>query len=345
MGQKLCKTAPDIHFYVSNRYAGQAGAGCHTFEPTQLRTLLTGIWKKYDAFIMIMATGIVVRMIAPLLESKESDPAVVVMDDAGRFAISLLSGHLGGANELAERCAFASGARAVITTATDANNLPSFDMLAKEHGWLIENIGSVKHLNTLLLDGREIAVVDHCGLTRTWLHGRGCITYYDTLAEAAASSAAGCLIVTNRYLPPQTCPEQLLILRPRNLVLGIGCNRNTPADEIAEFVGQHLKHQLLSLKSVCCIATVAAKSDEVGLIEYAQRLDVPLRCFTSDELNSISFPSPPSEYARAAVGAAGVAEPAALLAADGGQLLLKKVKSANVTLAIAELKEGEQTCH
>ena len=102
------------------------------------------------------------------------------MDDAGKFAISLLSGHLGGANELAERCAFISGARPVITTATDANNLPSFDMLAKEQGWVIDDISRVKTLNSLLLDGEEIAVVDPGGQTRCWFHGRGKLSFYDT---------------------------------------------------------------------------------------------------------------------------------------------------------------------
>jgi cobalt-precorrin 5A hydrolase len=280
-------------------------------------------------------------LIAPLLVSKEIDPAVVVMDDAGKFAISLLSGHLGGANELAERCAFASGSRAVITTATDANDLPSFDMLAKEQGWLIDDINRVKTLNTLLLDNEEIAVVDPTGHTRRWLHGRGRITFYETFAEAAKNRAArGYLFVTNRHLPPQTSPERLLILRPRNLVLGIGCNRGTPVDEIDEFVTQHLKRMFLSRKSIRSIASVAAKRDEAGLIELAERLGVPLHCFENDELKQVAFPSPPSEHALAAIGVAAVAEPAAVLAAGGGILLLKKVKSANVTLAIAELKEG-----
>ncbi len=123
-------------------------------------------------------------------------------------------------------------------------------------------------------------------------------------------------------------------------MLGIGCNRGTPVDEIEEFVALHLKRLFLSPKSVCCIASVAAKRDEAGLIEFAERLGVPLRCFESDELNQVDFPSPPSEHALAAVGVAGVAEPAAMLASGGGRLLLKKVKSANVTLAVAELKEG-----
>jgi cobalt-precorrin 5A hydrolase len=277
-------------------------------------------------------------MIAPLLESKETDPAVVVMDDAGKFAISLLSGHLGGANELSERCAFATGARAVVTTATDSNNLPSFDLLAQEQGWVIDDISRVKTLNTLLLDEEEIAVVDRGGQTRTWLHGRGSrITFYDTFTEAVSSGASGFLFVTNRQLPPQTCPENLLILRPRNLALGIGCNRGTPVDEIEGLVRFHFKRLFLSPKSICCIATVAAKRDEVGLVECARRLGVPLRSFESDELCHISFPSPPSEHALAAVGVAAVAEPAAILASGGGQLLLKKVKSANVTLAVAEV--------
>ena len=291
-----------------------------------------------------MATGIVVRLIAPYLDSKEKDPAVVVMDDAGKFAISLLSGHLGGANELAERCAFAVGARSVITTATDANNLPSLDMLAKEQGWVIDDIGKVKHLNSLLLDNMEIAVVDAGGKTRNWLHGRGKVKFYDSFTDAVESRADGFLFVTNRDLPQQATPEKLLILRPRNLVLGIGCNRGTPADEIEAFVSGHLKRMFLSRKSVHSIASAAAKRDEPGLLEYAARLGVPLQCYESDELNRTEFPSPPSAHAMAAVGAAAVAEPAAILASNGGRLLLKKVKSENVTLAVAELGKLSNSC-
>ncbi|HIJ82505.1 MAG TPA: cobalt-precorrin 5A hydrolase, partial [Desulfuromonadales bacterium] len=239
VGKVLHESSPSLRLYVSGRYADQAGSRCTVFEPDELKALIASLWKKYDGLVLIMATGIVVRMIAPLLESKESDPAVVVMDDAGKFAVSLLSGHLGGANELAERCAFAAGAQAVITTATDANNLPSFDMLAKEQGWLIDDISRVKALNTLLLDNEEIAVVDQTGQARTWLHGRGRISFYDTFAEAARSPARGFLFVTNQLLPPPQTPEKLLILRPRNLVLGIGCNRGTAADEIEAFVTQH----------------------------------------------------------------------------------------------------------
>ena len=340
MGHRMCENMTGLELYVSSRYSAQISSRYNRFEPTELKALIAALWKKYDGLVLIMASGIVVRMIAPLLESKETDPAVVVMDDAGRFAIALLSGHLGGANELAGRCAFASGACAVITTATDANGLPSFDMLAKEQGWGIDDSSRVKVLNTLLLDNEEIAACDQSGETVRWLHGQGNVTFYDSIAGAADSGAGGFLFVTNKVLPEQISTEKSLILRPRNLTLGIGCNRGTATDEIDVFVTSHLKRLSLSPKSICCVASVAAKRDEVGLIEYAARLAVPFRCFEADELSGVTFPSPPSEHALAAVGVAAVAEPAAVLAAGGGRLLLKKVKSANVTLAVAELKEG-----
>lgn len=341
LGKKLRESLANAELYVSSRYAGQAGKERVLFEPGDLKSLLASLWDKIDGFVLIMATGIVVRMIAPLLESKQSDPAVVSMDDAGRFAISLTSGHLGGANELAERCAFISGARAVITTATDVNNLPSFDMLAKEQGWVIDDVSRVKTLNRLLLDDEEIAVVDPGGKTRCWFHGRGKLSFHDTFAEAIDSQARGFLFVTSRHLPLRTQPDNLLILRPRNLVLGIGCNRDTSVDEIDAFVSVHLRRIFVSLKSVRCIATAAAKRNETGLISFARRYEIPLEFYESAELNSVVCLSPPSEHARTAIGAVGVAEPAALLASGGGRLLLKKVKSENVTLAVAEMKGND----
>lgn len=340
LGDKLRQAMAGSELYISERYIEKVSGGCVTFLPTELKTLMTTLWKKYDGFIMIMATGIVVRMIAPLIESKTKDPAIVVMDDAGQVAISLLSGHLGGANELAELCASATGAVAVITTATDANNLPSFDLLAKQMGWEIENIDKVKTLNRVLLDNQEIAAVDTSGKVKNWLHGRGRVKFYDTFAEATSSGADGLLFVTNCYLPLKLCPNNLLILRPRNLVLGIGCNRGASADEIEELINLNFKHLFLSRKSICCIATISAKRNEAGLLECATRLGVPMRCFESVELNQVSCPSPSSDYAMAAVGASGVAEPSAILASNGGSLILQKVKSANVTLAIAELKRS-----
>lgn len=339
LGQLLCDNIAEGDLYISSRYDLQTDTNRHTFEPSDLKKLIGSLWRKYDGFVFIMATGIVVRMIAPLLESKETDPAVVVMDDSGKFAISLLSGHLGGANQLTDRCALFTGAKAVITTATDVNNLPSFDMLAKEQGWGIDGISQVKHLNSLLLDNEEIAVVGANSIVTAWLSGRANAKYFDSFDAALSSSARGFLFITNRNLLDINESRPMLILRPRNFVVGIGCNRGAQVDEIEEFVLLHLQQLSLSAKSIRCIASVAAKSNETGLLEFADRLGVPLKCYESEELNKVSFPSPPSEHAMSAVGAAGVAEPAALLASGGGHLLCNKVKSVNVTLAVAACKE------
>jgi cobalt-precorrin 5A hydrolase len=320
---------------VLRKYRGAGGKAAVPFDG-ELSGLVGQLWPEADGFVFIMATGIVVRVVAPQLVGKDTDPAVVVMDDAGKFAISLLSGHLGGANELAGRCAFITGAREVITTATDANDLPSFDMLAKEHGWEIEDLSRVKLLNSLLLDDEEIAVMDGTGLVRPWFHGRGRLVFYDTFVAALRSSARGILLVANTMVPPQLQSERILVLRPKNLVLGIGCNSGTGADEIEAVVVANLKRLLLSIRSVRCVATATAKQEEPGLLAFAERHEFPVRTYESDELNRVEVPSPPSAHAQAAIGAAGVAEPAALLASNGGQLILKKVKSGNVTLAIAE---------
>jgi cobalt-precorrin 5A hydrolase len=337
LGTRLREGLPGASLFVLRKYAGQAGTGAVTFSG-ELAELVREQWPAHDGFVLIMAAGIVVRLIAPHLEGKDRDPAVVVMDEGGKFAISLLSGHLGGANELACRCAYLTGAREVITTATDANGLPSFDLLAKDEGWEIDDLSRVKTLNALLLDDEEIAVVDPTGRVRSYFHGRGRLAFYDTFVEAFRSTASAYLFVTNRHLPPQSQAANLLVLRPRNLILGVGCNCGTEAAELEAVVTANLKRIFLSLKSIKCLATAVAKREEAGLIAFAEKYALPVVSYESAELNSVVVPSPPSEHAMAAIGAAGVAEPAALLASGGGRLLLKKVKSGNVTLAIAEMQ-------
>jgi len=334
LGARLKSGFAAADLYALPKYLGTAGSGAVALEG-DLGSLFARLWNRVDGFICVMATGIVIRSVAPLLKSKASDPAVVVMDDAGKFAISLLSGHLGGANELAERCAFMLGARAVITTATDANGLPSFDMLARENGWGIEDLSRVKTLNSLLLDDEKIAVVDDSGLVRAFFHGQGRLQFHDSFVAGLRSEAKGFLFVTNSLIPPQLRAENLLVLRPKNLVLGIGCNSGTAADEIEGVVLSQLKRLFLSPASIAAVATAEAKSGEAGLIEAAERFAVPLICYSSQALNEVEAPSPPSDHALAAIGATGVAEPAALLASGSRELLLKKVKSGNVTLAIA----------
>ena len=334
LGAKVKNGLTAATLFVPRRYAG-AAEGATPYDG-ELKELIARLWPEVEGLVCIMATGIVVRLVAPHLRAKDRDPAVVVMDDAGNFAISLLSGHLGGANELACRCAFITGAREVITTATDVNGLPSFDTLAKEEGWVIEELSRVKLLNRLLLDDERIAVVDPTGRVRIAFHGRGRLSCHENFREALESGARGCLFVTNRQLPSRLDSGNILVLRPKNLVLGIGCNRGTGEEEIGEVVRATLKRLFLSPRSIFCVATAEAKRDEPGLVAFAASLGVPLLWYGSDELNGVACPSSPSAHALAAIGATGVAEPAALLASGGGTLLMQKLRSGNVTLAIAE---------
>lgn len=325
----------DADLHVLKKYAGQAGKGAISIDG-ELGELLKRIWPHYRGFVCIMATGIVVRVIAPLLESKEKDPAVVVVDDAGRFAISLLSGHLGGGNRLADRSASLIGARAVITTATDSNKLPSFDMIAQEEGWGIDDISRVKSLNSCLLDNEEIAIVDPTDRLRFHLQGKARFTLHEALIGALRSPAKGIVLVSSRLVPPQFQNDGMLVLRPKSLFLGIGCNSGTTAEEIAEVVEAQMKRQFLSMKSVAAIGTAEAKRGEAGILEFAERQGIPVRFYESEELNTVNVPSPASPHAVKAIGATGVAEPSALLASGGGELIQSKVKSGNVTFAIAE---------
>jgi len=335
IGARLRKGLPDARLFLPAKYSGVAGCPATVFAE-ELKHLVKKLWCEAEGLICIMATGIVVRMVAPLLEGKDRDPAVVVMDDAGRFAVSLLSGHLGGANELAAQCATLTGATAVITTATDSHSLPSFDMLAKEQSWVIDDLSRIKTLNMLLLEDAGIAVVDPTGIVEQYFAGRGKLSFYDDFPSALGSGAGGFLFVTNRVLPHRIQSPNLLILRPRNLVLGIGCNSGTKADEIDAAVRANLERLFLSLKSVRCIASATAKSGEAGLLAFAEKYSLPVEFHESDQLNTVEAPTPPSQHAMDAIGAAGVAEPAAILSSRGGKILAKKVKSGNVTLAVAE---------
>jgi len=332
IGADLHEGIPESRLFVIEKHAT---GGAHPFSGG-VQSLVDRLWPDYDGFVFIMATGIVVRTIAPLLQAKDRDPAVVVLDDAGRFAVSLLSGHIGGANALAKTCAGLIGSIPVITTATDANDLPSFDMLAKESGWLIEDLSRVKVLNALLLEGTEIAVVDHGGAVRRYFAGKGLLSFHQDFTDALESGASGQLFVTNRVIPVEQSTERLLVLRPLNLCLGIGCNRGTSAQEIKSVVTEQLALLSLSFSSVKCLATAQAKGDEAGLLEFAAASRKPLLLYESEQLNEVDAPSPASDHALAAIGARGVAEPAALLASGGGRLLLHKIKSGNVTLAIAQ---------
>jgi cobalt-precorrin 5A hydrolase len=283
------------------------------------------------SLVCIMAAGIVVRQIAPFLQGKNRDPAVVVVDEGGRFAVSLLSGHLGGANKLAHRVAEALGGTPVITTATDVQGLPALDLLATQSGLVIENLAEVKEISMALLSGRPVRLVDPRGLLASVLEGHRHLFHEIADLEAALAGIQQPTVYVGYEERPW--PPGWLRLRPLSLIAGVGCHKGTPASEILAFLQDIFRQAGLSLLSLRALATIAVKKDEPGLKEAARRLNVELLWFTAEELEKVPVPHPSAQAARH-VGARSVSEAAALLAGQG-ELLVPKQKSANVTVAVA----------
>jgi len=333
LARRIGREAGEEQVWLPERLRGDDG--CNYFaEP--VTALLPRLFTAVDGLVCIMATGIVVRTLAPHLRGKEVDPAVVVLDEAGSFAVSLLSGHLGGANDLARELAELTGGTPVITTATDVNGLPAWDDVARRLGYGVEPLANVKKLNGLLLEGRPIHLADRLGLVAEAFATVPAVRLCATFSEALQPGAAGAVLVSNRHLPQLADAPNLLALRPRNLMVGVGCNRGTGADEIESALRQALQRAFLAFASIGQLASIDAKADEAGLLEFARRHGLPLQFHPAAALNDIAVPSPPSAHALAAVGANGVCEPAALLSASGGSLLVRKQKLGNVTVAVAE---------
>lgn len=290
---------------------------------SRLRDGVAEYFGAYEGHIFIMATGIVVRMIARLIRHKTVDPAVVVLDEAGEHAISLLSGHLGGANRLARTVAHLTGARPVITTATDVNSVPAADTIAAEKGLFIENPEAIKGVNMALITNLPL-----------WVHDPARILGDDLAPHPVKEGApAEPGIFVDDILVD--LPAQVLILRPLRLVAGMGCNRGTSARELKELLTLTLKAFSLSISSLYALATIDIKRDEPGLIQVSSEMGIPLIFFDRDALNQVKEIQRPSAMVQKHIGVKSVCEASAILGAQNGPLIVPKQKSPNATLAVA----------
>lgn len=297
--------------------AGLEGAEILTGE-TGVGNLLAEGWRRFDGFVCIMAAGIVVRAVAPLLADKEKDPCVVVVDELGCHAVSLLSGHLGGGNDLARKIAGLTGGKAVVTTASDVLGLTALDIWARE---------------------QRLVVADRSLLTRASAHliCRGEITVYSEVAgplppdfRRVDEAGAARLVISCKT----GFAVDVLQMYPPQLVVGIGCNRDTGAEEIDRAMRELFTRYGLARASVDKLASIDLKSNEPGLLAFAGRHDLPVVFFNKQQLNMAPGLTS-SAAAMKAIGVKGVAEPAALLAARTDQLIIRKEKWKNVTLAVA----------
>lgn len=291
----------------------------------RLAEVMARVWRDYPEIVCIMAAGIVVRTIAPLLRDKRQDPAVVVCDEKGNFAISLLSGHIGGANALAHRVAAQTGGQAVLTTASDVLGRTALDLWCRDLGLTPGNKTAFTRAMGRLVDQGSLTLWSRSPLPEL----------PPDLIPIAERDRAD-LIVDSRT----DAPAHAALLHPGALVVGVGCNRGAPATAIARAVEAACRAHGLAIQSVVRLASIDLKQDEAGLLEYARQLGLSIDFYDKDQLNRVEGVGAASEAVLRATGAKGVAEPAALLSAGpGGVLLAAKMKWTDVTTAVAEIAD------
>ncbi len=326
----------DVYAITSLRAKSPACAfEAHWFE--SLGPVLDANFHSYACHIFITATGIAVRAIAPHLRGKLYDPAVLVLDQQGRFVISLLSGHVGGANSMARRLAAHMGAVPIITTATDVEDLPALDQLAMERGLGIVNPEAIKTISAALLAGERIGL--HDPEKRLGLAQSAWATLFIPLdrANVLAGSFPGPAVLVCATSRPDMLKGQTLLLRPSAVHAGIGCRRGEDAHNILAALEEALAQAGLSPAALVCLASIEAKQNEAGLVEAARTLGLPLRFYPPKILAGYPV-SRPSAKVRQLFGIDGVCEPAALAsAAEGGKarLLRGKYICKGVTVALA----------
>lgn len=312
---------------------------------SSLQELLHRIFKQFDGFICIMAAGIAVRVLAPLLGHKSTDPAVVVVDDGGNYAISLLSGHLGGANELTNRVAQALGALPVITTATDVAGKVAPDVLSGKLGLKIETLVQAKAVNAALANGGKVDFFLDNSLPQVEMLREKAAEFNIALNEVSMFSVKigllgecdAAVFITDKLLE---CDVPHVFLRPPTLVIGLGCRRGTDVKTILRAVQEATGRIGRSNLSICCLASVDIKEDEAGLLAAGRELGAELRFFDKRQLQQSILDNKlcVSEFVQKQIGVGNVCEAAALLAARNVRLMLAKTKFPQVTVAIAEAK-------
>lgn len=326
LANRVKQALPHAELFASNKLVPEAP---HTGFST-LSKALAPVWDQYDAHYFIMATGIVVRTIAPLIRDKTRDPAVVCGDEAGHFVISLVSGHIGGANELAAELSAILGATPVITTATDINQVPAIDVIARDQALYIENKGAIKHVNMALITGDPLPVHDPFHLVSPHLPFTGKSGGMDDPCLFTPEKSGVWVDYRVRDLP-----KNVLVLRPKMLVAGMGCRKGVTRRELED----HLRHvfhaQRLSVNSLAKIVSVDLKADDPGLLALAQTLNVPIEFYTRDQLDQVKTVPNPSSLVNKHIGVKSVCEAAAMLATGRTSLVTPKMANRTVTLALA----------
>ncbi len=347
---------PGSAIYASQKLFAQAPTGSLPL-PLPMGPALAQTFSAFDCHIFIISIGAVVRMMAPLLKDKKTDPAVICVDDAARFAICVLSGHVGRGNFFCDRTADILGAQSVVTTASDAIGTLTVDILGREFGWTLDDPDrNVTRGCAAVVNAAPVLFVQETGEPDWWPAAKPLPegVRYATSLDGVDPAAYEILLIASDRDVQNSHPahwSNSVIYRPKSLVLGLGCDKGIAPDLVERGVDALLARHGLSAKSVKEIATIVVKKDEPALLALAGKRGWPLRTYTPEELDAVTGIENPSETVRHYVGSRGVAEPAALLAAGTGKLLVPKQiytepgAGRSMTLAVARIPFPPRTVY
>ena len=315
-GRRIRALLPDARIELYAR--GEDGS----LRQTILTRMVQQAMVDCSLIVFIGATGIAVRSIAPYLQGKAYDPAVLVVDENAKFVISLVSGHLGGANALAQRLADGLGAQAVITTATDGRGVFAVDTWAKKQRCAVMETGQIKYISAALLRGETVGMQSDYpieGALPGYIHANG-------------AAETGFTVARNTKAQPY---PRTLHLVPRIVHLGIGCRRGTPEEVIERAVHAALDENSVDFAALCGAASIDVKKNEEGLCAFCTKHGLPFTTYTADELMAVEGGFSSSEFVKKTVGADNVCERAAVKD-SGGKLIAHRRAQDGVTVALAE---------
>jgi cobalt-precorrin 5A hydrolase len=355
IARRLVPELAGADLYVSEKLFSGAPSGARPL-PLPMGPMLADAFTAYDCHVFIISVGAVVRMVAPFLKNKKVDPAVVCVDDAARFSICVLSGHVGRGNMFTDRVASALGAMSVVTTASDAIGTLTVDILGRDFGWTLDDVDrNVTRGCAAVVNATQVAFVQETGESGFWPEDKPLpegVQYMTSLDGVDPRAFEILLIATDREIR-ETHPaawDNAVIYRPKSLVLGVGCDKGALPDMVERGVLALLAEHRLSPKSVKAIASIDKKKDEAAFLALAEKYGWPFIVYTAEELKGVEGTENPSEVVQKHVGTPGVAEPSALRAAGARELVMPKRiytepgAGRSMTLAVARVPFGKRHC-
>ena len=331
IGEKLKELFPNWDIFVPSKLSNENKSITWYSEPTSDKII--ELFKNSNALICLFSLGAVIRLIAPHLKDKKTDPAVIVIDDKMTFVISVLSGHIGGANELTQEISEKLNALPVITTAADVNKTIVVDLVGRQFGWKIDDETTVTKISAHMVNSEPIGVFQQTGNTKWYKELPKNVTIYDNLEELKKSNSKAHLIISDAIIDDELAQESV-IYRPQSLVIGIGLHWDTTKDTIREGIEDCLGKFNLSSKCIAKLVSIKKPEDVQGLIDLGREMEIPVEYVDREELAEIITPNP-SSTVKAFEGTASVSEAAAIKVSNGKLIVEKQKFPPNLTIAIA----------